>query len=101
MNKNVLCIDMNSEGVNGAVGRVQGIAVKDKIIKQFHEKNPEKIILDFTNVSYVTSGLAKELFGGLFEEFGLSMKEIISIRVGKDNAPLKTTILRALATVMA
>ena len=72
-----------------------------KIITQFNETKPEKIILDFTNVSYITSGLAKELFGGLYDEFGLSMRSIISIRVGKDNSPLKTTIIRALATVIS
>ena len=98
---NDLYIDMKAEGVDGAVGRVQGIAVKNKIITQFNETKPERIILDFTNVSYITSGLAKELFGGLYDEFGLSMRSIISIRVGKDNSPLKTTIIRALATVIS
>jgi len=99
MNSSIL-IDMNKEGVSDAAGRVQGIVVMNNIVQLYNEKKPSRIILDFTNVTYITSGLAKELFGGLYKAFGTSMQEIIGIRIGKDNDILKATILRALSTVI-
>lgn len=100
MNSSIL-IDMNKEGVSDAAGRVQGIKVKNKVVQIYNESKPGRIILDFTNVTYITSGLAKELFGGLYQAFGVSMKDIIGIRLGKDNDTLKATILRALSTVIS
>ena len=71
-----------------------------KIVQLYNEKNPGWIILDFTNVTDITSGLAKELFGGLYQAFGTSMKDVFGIRIGKDNDILKATILRALSIVI-
>ena len=97
---NMLIVDMRKEGVSDAAGRVQGIKVKDKIVELYRKNNPQRIVLDFTEVTYITSGLAKELFGGLHKEFGDAMKEIVAVKIGKDNETLKTTIIRALSNVL-
>lgn len=96
----MLIVDMKKEGVTDAAGRVQGIKVKDKIVEMYRNSDPQRIVLDFSEVTYITSGLAKELFGGLYKEFGIAMKEIITIKIGADNETLKSTILRALSSVL-
>lgn len=97
---NNLVIDMLEEGVSGAVGRVLGMQVKDKIIYEFKANSYKKIILDFSKVDFITSGFAKELFGGLHDIFLDSFKEVVTVRISKENETLKNTIIRALATAV-
>jgi len=97
---NCLIVNMKEEGVNGAVGRVLGIKLKEKIISEQEANNYEKIILDFSEVDFVTSGFAKELFGGLFEAFHQTFKNLITARVSKDNETLRNTIIRAITTAV-
>ena len=99
-NSRILIVDMQAEGVNGAVGRVLGIQVKDKVINAFNNNNYEKIVLDFTDIPFITSGFAKELLGGLYAAYTSSFKDIVTVRINKDNLPLKNTIIRALAAVV-
>lgn len=100
MNNSSLLVNMHTEGVTGAVGRVLGIKLKDKIIADFNSQEYDKIILDFSKVEFVTSGFAKELFGGLYSAFNTNFKQVVSVRVDKENEALKSTIVRALATVI-
>lgn len=94
-----LIIDMHEKGVDGAVGRVLGIQLKDEVIQEFKSNTYAKIILDFSKVEFITSGFAKELFGGLYNEYADSLMRMVTVRIGKENEPLKNTIIRALATV--
>ncbi len=96
----ILIIDMHEKGVDGAVGRVLGIQLKDDVIQEFKSSTYAKIILDFSKVDFITSGFAKELFGGLYNEYADSLMRIVTVRVSKENEPLKNTIIRALATVL-
>lgn len=100
MSNDFLIIDMKAEGVTGAVGRVLGISLKEKIITQFDQSRYSRVILDFSNVDFVTSGFAKELFGGLYEQYENNFNRLFSVRISKDNDSLKNTIIRAIATVI-
>ena len=97
MNNNLI-INMKEEGVDGAVGRVLGIQLKDKIINKFEPTTYDKIVLDFSNVDFITSGFAKELFGGLCDSYKENFKQYVLIRINKENETLKNTIIRALST---
>lgn len=100
MSNDFLVINMKAEGVTGAVGRVLGISLKEKIIDQFDQSSYSRVILDFSDVDFVTSGFAKELFGGLYEKYETDFNQLFSVRISKDNDSLKNTIIRALATVI-
>lgn len=100
MNDNSLLVDMFDEGVNGAVGRVLGMQLKDRILLKMNSGSYSKVILDFSNVDFITSGFAKELFSGLYEEFPNSFSQVVSVRIGKNNEGLKSTIIRALSTII-
>lgn len=100
MNNSTLTIDMRNEGVDGAVGRVLGIQVKDKIIRECDSGQYEKVLLDFSKVDFVTSGFAKELFGGLYTRFQQEFNKVVMVRLNKENETLKNTIIRAIATVI-
>lgn len=88
---------MYDEGITGAVGRVVGIHLKDKIIKQITEDQYDKVVLDFSRVDFVTSGFAKELFCGLYSEYKENFSSLFSIRVGENGNALKQTIIRAMS----
>jgi len=100
MNDVCLIVKMHEEGIDGAVGRVLGIQLKDKIISSFDSGKYDRIILDFSKVDFITSGFAKELLGGLYENYRESFKQLVSVRVEKENTTLKNTIIRALATAI-
>ena len=100
MSNDFLIIKMSESGVTGAVGRVLGIKLKDDIIQKFDQTKYSKVILDFSSVDFVTSGFAKELFGGLYEKYNTNFNQLFSVRINKENDSLKNTIIRALATVI-
>jgi hypothetical protein len=100
MNTNFLIINMKAEGITGAVSRVLGISLKEKIISEFDQTKYSRVILDFSGVDFVTSGFAKELFGGLYEQYKNDFNHLLSVRIDKDNESLKNTIIRAIATVI-
>lgn len=91
---------MKTEGITGAVSRVLGISLKEKIISEFDQTKYARVILDFSEVDFVTSGFAKELFGGLYEQYKNDFNRLFSVRIDKDNDSLKNTIIRALATAI-
>ena len=100
MNTDFLVINMKAEGITGAVSRVLGIGLKEKIISEFDQTKYARVILDFSEVDFVTSGFSKELFGGLYTQYKNDFNRLFSVRIDKDNDSLKNTIIRAIATVI-
>lgn len=100
MSNDTLVINIREEGVTGAVGRVLGIQLKDKIILMYDQTKYSRVILNFSQVDYVTSGFAKELFEGLYKEYRENFYNLFSVRVDKGSDALKNTIIRAMATVI-
>ena len=96
----ILTIKLSEKGVNCAVGRVVGIKIKDSIIEEYNKGNYKKIVLDFTDIDFVTSGFAKELFSGLSLKFGDSLRHFVSIRVDKGNTTMKNNLIRALSAAI-
>ncbi len=96
---NTLEIKLSEYKIDRA-GRVVAIELKDKIISMFEKGGYEKLILDFSDVVYITSGFAKELFAGLYNKMGDAFKDTIKIRIDKDDEVMKTNILRAIKTAM-
>lgn len=96
---NRLEIKLSERGVERA-GRVVGIQLKDAILAEFKSGSFEKIILDFTDVTFVTSGFAKELFGGLLGGLGDDFKTTVGIRVTEGDVAMKNNIIRAINTAL-
>ena len=92
---------MYDEGITGATGRVVGIELKEKIIEILSKEKYDKVVLDFSEVDFVTSGFAKELFCGLYDVYKKEFSTLFSVKLGKENGPLRQTIIRALTTAIS
>lgn len=97
---NNLVIKLSERGIE-RTGRVVGIQLKDAILDEFSKGSFEKIILDFTDVNFVTSGFAKELFGGLLNALGDSFKNTVGIRVSQGDIAMKNNIIRAINSAIS
>ncbi|MBI1931576.1 MAG: DUF4325 domain-containing protein [Ignavibacteriales bacterium] len=76
--------------------RVLGIRIKDDIINILQKSSSISIIIDLTDVKVLSTGFAKELFGGLLEELGDEFKEKIKFRFGNNRELLLSSIFRAM-----
>lgn len=79
--------------------RVTGIRIKEEALKKINE-NPESILLfNFDGIDLISTGFAKELFGGLLKELGKGeFFKRISIKIPSDNNMIKNIILRGLSS---
>lgn len=82
----------------GLRARVTGIKIKKDALQLLDKSQDTRIIFDFENVPYISTGFARDLFGGLFEHLEEEFNKRIAIRT-HDNYLIKNAILKGISTV--
>ena len=82
------------------VPRAKGITLRQEALRLL-EHGDVVLVIDLTGVEMMSSGFARELFGGMWEELGSQFPDRVVFRFGENKQILWSMIARGLSSAVA
>lgn len=95
--KNEIIYYMNKHGLDILGPRVLGIKIKDEILSLLNNSDVI-IVFDFSGISNVSSGFAKELFGELYIILKDDFKNRIRFSIPDNQETIKSIIAKGIVS---
>ena len=79
--------------------RVVGIKIFKEVIDIFKNDPSVIIVFDFENISIISTGFAKELFGSLFKYLGANFTKRVKFKIQENKEIISSAILRGINSI--